>query len=38
MGQNQKYVIKHIKSFAQIKKNFYLCTRYPEYNLFTLKD
>ena len=23
--------------FALLKKNFYLCTRYPEYNLYALK-
>ncbi len=34
----QKYVFKHTKIFVQFKKNSYLCHRYPEYNLFTLKE
>ena len=34
----QKYVFKHTKIFVQFKKNSYLCQRYPEYNLFTLKE
>jgi len=31
------YQKKVIKKFAQLKKKAYLCSRYPENNLFTLK-
>ncbi len=31
------YLKKVLKKFADSKKNVYLCTRYPENNLFTLK-
>jgi hypothetical protein len=33
----QKHVIKHGLLFASASKKLYLCGRYPEYNLFTLK-
>jgi len=33
-----KDVFKHNNLFAQMQKRLYLCDRYPEYNLFTLKD
>ena len=33
-----RFLIKKVqKKFAGSKKNLYLCTRYPENNLFTLK-
>ena len=31
------YVIKHANIFFLSLKTVYLCSRYPEYNLFTLK-
>jgi len=31
------YVFKHIEKFVYFTKKMYLCQRYPEYNLFTLK-
>ena len=33
----RKHVIYHIKIFVLVEKKKYLCRRYPEYNLFTLK-
>jgi len=37
VGTQQKSTKKITKTFANIKKSFYLCYRYPENNLFTLK-
>lgn len=34
----RKYVVKHIGKFARLDISAYLCSRYPEYNLFTFKS
>ena len=36
--KNKKYVVKHVNFLVQSLKTPYLCNRYPEYNLFTLKS